>query len=109
MLTINLIEIITLLAIPSGISGLGFWYLKKHIDAKEAEHKAQMEARQQNEILLVESIRAAIDLGEATALALKNGKCNGETEAALEYAKEIKKSQEAFLHEQGIIHIYKED
>lgn len=47
-----------------------------------------------------------IALGEATATALKNGHANGETEAALEYAKRIKHEQKDFLTEQGIHAIY---
>lgn len=36
---------------------------------------------------------ASIALGEAAATALKNGHANGETEAALEYARKIKHEQ----------------
>lgn len=57
-------------------------------------------------MLLVRSVGAAIALGEATATALKNGHANGETEAALEYAKRIKHEQKDFLTEQGIHAIY---
>ena len=49
---------------------------------------------------------AAIALGEAAATALKNGHANGETEAALEYARKIKHEQRDFLAEQGIKGIY---
>ncbi len=53
-------------------------------------------------MLLVRSVGAAIALGEATATAMKNGHANGETEAALEYARKIKHEQKDFLTEQGI-------
>ena len=52
------------------------------------------------------SVGAAIALGEATATALKNGHANGETEAALEYAKRIKHEQKDLLTEQGIKALY---
>ena len=58
--------------------------------------------REKNEILIIKSNMAAIALGEATATALKNGHCNGETEAALEYARKVKHEQKDFLIEQGI-------
>ena len=83
-----------------------FWLLKKHIDNKEQIREAQEEARRKNEVLMVQSICASIGLGEATALALKNGHTNGETEAALEYARTIKHKQKDFLTEQGIKNIY---
>ena len=58
-------------------------------------------AREENEVLLVQATGAAIALGEATAMALKNGHTNGETEAALEYAREIKHKQKDFLTRQA--------
>ena len=71
----------------------------KELDEKEA-------AREENEILMVKSIGAAIALGEAAALALKNGHTNGETEAALEYARNVKHEQKEFLQRQAIDHLY---
>lgn len=55
---------------------------------------------------MIKSVMAAIALGEAAATALKNGHANGETEAALEYARKIKHEQKDFLTEQGIKGIY---
>ena len=37
---------------------------------------------------------------------MKNGHTNGETEAALEYARQVKHAQKDFLTEQGIHAIY---
>lgn len=45
-------------------------------------------------------------MGEASAIALKNGHTNGETEAALEYARRVKHEQKDFLTKQGIEAIY---
>lgn len=63
-------------------------------------------AREKNTILLIKSVGAAIALGEATATALKNGHCNGETEAALNYAREVKHEQKDFLTEIGVKNLY---
>ena len=62
--------------------------------------------RQKSEVLLIKSVMASIALGEAAATALKNGHANGETEAALEYARKIKHEQKDFLTEQGIKGLY---
>jgi hypothetical protein len=43
---------------------------------------------------------------EANAIALQNGKCNGETHAALKYMHEVKRKQQNFLINQGIDHIF---
>ena len=94
------------LGVPTAITGFFFWLLKRHIDKKDKEREEHEKARVQNEILLVQGVFASIGLGEATALALKNGHTNGETESALAYAREIKHKQKDFLTEQGIKHIY---
>ena len=102
----NILSIIAFIGFPSAFTGFCFWGLKRHIDHKERIRETQEEARAKNEVLMVQGICAAIGLGEATALALKNGRCNGETEAAIKYAQEIKHKQKDFLTEQGIKHIY---
>ena len=58
---------------------------------------------------ILKSVMAAIALGEAAAIALKNGKANGETEAALCYARQVKHEQKEFLHEQGMENILKQE
>lgn len=68
---------------------------RKHREAKE---KAQEDLL----VLLIQSTRASIALGEATAHALQRGYTNGDTEAALEYATSIKNKQKDFLAEQGV-------
>lgn len=108
-MNINFLELLALLGLPSAVTGFCFWWLKGYIDKKEKVQEEQEATRLKNEVLLVKSIGASIALGEATAIAIKNGKCNGETEAALEYAQRIKHEQRDFLHEQGIKNIYKED
>lgn len=73
---------------------------------REQLSEERVRVRQKNEVLLVRSVGAAIALGEATATALKNGHANGETEAALAYARQVKHEQKDFLTEQGIRAIY---
>lgn len=97
--------LIIALGVPTAITGFFFWLLKRHIDKREIERDEREQARKQNELLLVQGVFASIGLGEATALALKNGHTNGETESALAYAREIKHKQKDFLTEQGINNI----
>lgn len=107
------LNIIAFVGIPSAVTGFCFWLLEQKIkrnekkrDGAEAKREERERNREKNEILLVKSVGAAIALGEAAALALKNGKCNGETEAALAYAREVKHEQKDFLTEQGIKNLY---
>ena len=94
------------MSIPSGITGFCFWLLQRKMDKREKAREEKVKVREQQEFLLVKSIGAAIALGEASAIALKNGHTNGETEAALEYARKVKHEQKDFLTRQGIESIY---
>lgn len=79
-------------------------------DKKDEETKLQCQkkdaAREKEMNLLIRATRASISLGEATALALKNGHTNGETEAALTYAQDIKHEQDNFLTEAATSSIF---
>ena len=90
------------MGIPSAITGLIVWRLKKGIEARDAEQQKKAKAQQELVLLLVQSTRASIALGEATAHALQRGHTNGDTEAALRYAAEVKHRQKNFLARQGI-------
>lgn len=66
----------------------------------------RMDERRKFEQFQVKGLMAAMKLGEANAIALQNGKCNGETHAALDYVKEVKRQERDFLMAQGIEHIF---
>lgn len=106
MIELDIAQLVALMGIPSAITGLCFWLVQRRLTKRDEELDRRDAARERNEELLVRSVGAAIALGEATATALKNGHANGETEAALEYAKRIKHEQKDFLTEQGIHAIY---
>lgn len=86
----------------SAVVGFGVWGLQRRVDHAENKRVEQDKAREKSQVLLIESSAAAIALGEAAAIALKNGKCNGETERALKYAQDVKHKQKEFLYEQGV-------
>lgn len=90
------------MSVPSAVTGLCFSWIEQKIKKNQAKLEEKEKMCEKNEILIVKSNMAAIALGEATATALKNGHCNGETEAALEYARKVKHEQKDFLIEQGI-------
>lgn len=97
---IELLDIFGIASIPS--TCLMFflnWRLKKletKIDDKE-------KARAERDYLLVKGTIASISLGEAQAKELiKDGKVNGSTSSALEYATEVKHKIEDFYTHQGV-------
>ena len=96
----ELLDVLGVAGIPSMI--LMFfvnWRLKKlesKIDEKE-------KLRAERDYLLVKGTLASISLGEAQAKELqKEGKVNGNTSNALEYATEIKHKIEDFYTHQGV-------
>jgi hypothetical protein len=87
------------LGIPSAIFGIMLKRFEKRMDAER-------KARRDFEQFQVKGLCATMKVCEANAIALQNGKSNGETHAALEYMREVKRDQREFLIEQGIDHIF---
>lgn len=106
MIDMSIGAFLAAIGIPSALTGFFFWFLQKKIDKREKLAEEREQRREKNEMLVIKSINAAISLGEAAAIALKNGHTNGETEAALARAKEVKREQAEFLAEQGIRAMY---
>ena len=116
MIEINIVELVALMGIPSATTGFCFWLLERRILHREQERDRQNEerrkkaevkekAREELELMIVQSTRAAIALSEATARAVQripDAHCNGEMRAALDYAAQVKHAQKDFLARQGI-------
>jgi hypothetical protein len=95
----NLWAIILACGIPSTITGLIVgWFVKKQNDRDRA--------REELNILIVQGVNASIGLGEAVAIAQKNGKCNGETEKATKYAIDVKHKIRDFLTKRSVESVY---
>lgn len=97
-----LLAFLAAMGIPGAIMGLIVWRIKGRFEEREKELLGKEQARQELILLLVQSTRASIALGEATAHAMQRGHTNGDMEAALAYATEIKHKQKDFLARQGI-------
>jgi hypothetical protein len=93
-------------AVVSGVVGLCFHGIKKRMDDEKKKQEEREEARRKYEIFQVKTLTAVTALSKANAIALKNGKCNGETSAALAYLETVKHEQRDFLTEQGIDHLF---
>lgn len=96
----ELIDILGIASIPSAcLMAFLNWRLKKleiKIDEKES-------MRLERDYLLVKGTLASISLGEAQAKELiKDGKVNGNTSSALEYATGVKHKIEDFYTHQGV-------
>ena len=93
-------------AFIGGVVGFFFRRIEKKMDADKKEQEQREKARREYEIFQVKTLTAVTALSRANAIALKNGKCNGETKAALEYLDQVKHDQRDFLTSQGIEHLF---
>lgn len=113
-------EILLAMGIPTAVTGLLVWWLKRTIDkrdkesecrAKKAEAKAEEREKNTERLMLMimQTSRATNVLAEATAKAVQripDAHCNGDMTDALAKASEIQKEEQQFLIDQGIKHIF---
>lgn len=92
-------------AVATAFLGLVVWRLKREVERREARDQEKERKHETIAILTIEGVQSAIALGEANTLALKRGDCNGDCEAAMEYARDVKHKIKDFLTEQGIKNI----
>lgn len=102
-------ETLVVLGIPTAITGLMFWFLKRHIDKNERKREAREQNTEQLMLLIMQNCRASVVLAEATAKAVQripDAHCNGDMSAALAEAEKIQKAEKDFLLDQGVKHIF---
>ena len=86
-------------AIATTVIGIMFRRFEKRMDDERR-------ARRDFEQFQVKGLCATMKVCEANAIALQNGKCNGETHAALEYMRSVKHDHREFLIHHGSDHIF---
>lgn len=126
-IVLSLGQLITIMGIPTAVTAFCFWLIERRIqkrdkkkeeeaaerakaekaaaEKKEREEAAREAAREQLQILVIQTTNAAIALGEATAKAVQripDAQCNGDMHAALDYAEKVKHDQKDFLTKLGI-------
>lgn len=102
-------QLLVVMGIPSAITGLLIWWLKRHIDKKEKAREKREQNTEKLLLMMLESSRANNILSVATAKAVQripDAKCNGDMTAALAQAAEIQNQEKEFLMQQGIQHIF---
>lgn len=102
-------DLLVLLGIPTAITGLLVWWLKRHIDKREAKAEEREKNTERLMLIIMQTSRATNVLAEATAKAVQripDAHCNGDMTAALEQAAKIQKEEQQFLFDQGVKHIF---
>ena len=96
-------ELFDILGIASIPSACLMFFINWRLKRLEIKLDNKEKARSERDYLLVKGTLASISLGEAQAKELqKDGKVNGNTSSALEYATEVKHKIEDFYTHQGV-------
>ena len=102
-------EFLVYMGIPTAITGLLVWWIKRHIDKREAKAEEREKNTEKLMLMIMQNSRSTLVLAEATAKAVQripDAHCNGDMTAALEQAAAIQKEEQKFLFDQGIKHIF---
>ena len=102
------IEIFTLFAVPSSITGLFVWWVKKKLDQQE-ERQLEREKNQEKLMVMMMNSTKANSIGiQAVARAVQripDAHANGDIDSAIEEMNKLQKEENNFLTEQGVKHI----
>ena len=102
------LEIFTLFAIPSSITGLFVWWIKKKLDQQE-ERQLEREKNQEKLMVMMMNSTKANSIGiQAVARAVQripDAHANGDIDSAIEEMNKLQKEEDNFLTEQGVKHI----
>lgn len=109
MVELTIAQLIAVFGIPSAITGLCIWWVKRRIEQNEAktkEHEANLEAL----ILMMMQTSRANTVG-ITAIAkavqrIPDAHCNGDMAEALEKMDAIQRKEQQFVLDKGIKYIF---
>lgn len=102
-------EWLVAMGIPSAITGLLVWWVKKYIDKYERKREEREKNTETLMLMMMKTTRANNILATATARAVQripDAQCNGDMTAALAEAAQVQQEEKDFLLDQGIKHIF---
>lgn len=106
-----IVAFVMAMGIPSAITGMAVWWLKKQLDKRDAKNEEKEKNTEQMILLIAQNSRATYTVAEATAKAVQripDAHCNGDMTAALAKAKELQMEEQQFLIDQGVKRIFGE-
>lgn len=99
------------MGVPTAITGLLVWWLKRHIDRRDAMAEKRQKDAERLMLMIMQTGRANNVLAAATARAVQripDAHCNGDMTDALEQAAKIQREEQQFLIGQGIERIFRD-
>lgn len=104
-------EFMIAMGIPTAITGLLVWWLKKYIDKRDKKAEEREENMKKLMLIIMKTSEANNVLAEATARAVQripDAKCNGDMKSALEKTAVIHTEEQEFLVDLGVKHIFED-
>lgn len=93
-------------SLPTFITGFAFWLIQRRITKSDNSRAKREECLIGYQIMLINTSFASVALGKATAVAVRDGKTNGEMREAFEQVAEVEKMQKDYLNKQAVEHIF---
>lgn len=106
-----LLAFIPAMGIPSAITGIAVWWLKKQMDKRDAKNDEKEKNTERMILLIAQNSRATYTVAKATAKAVQRipeAHCNGDMTAALQQAEKFQMEEQQFLIDQGVKRIFGE-
>lgn len=92
-------------AVPSVIASIIMLVINRRISVRDKQHENHEKIQSQERLLQLKMTSATLKLTEANAIALRDGRCNGELKAAMTECEAAKKAYYEFLNAQAYEHI----
>ena len=92
--------------VPSGISGLLVWIIKRKLAKDDQASEAHQKNLESLVLMMLQSTRANSILCKATAEAVRDGHCNGNMTNAMAVVEKAAEAEKQFLLEKGIKYIF---
>ena len=105
----EILEIILMFGVPSAITGLGIWLIKRKLEKNERQYNEKESNLQDLVLMMLQTTRANAVGITAVAKAIQripDAHCNGDMTKALEYMKTIQEKEKDFLMDKGVKHIF---
>lgn len=103
------LEIVGLFGIPTAITGIGVFFIKRKVDKRERKARERESNLESLVLMMMQSTRANSVGIEAIARAMQripDAHCNGDMTEALEKMAKVQKEEQKFLLDKGIKYIF---
>lgn len=105
----TIIQLLVLFGIPTAITGLGSFLIKRRVEKGEAEAKEREQNLESLVLMMIQSSRANSVGITAIARAVQripDAHCNGDMKAALEEMEKIQTKEQQFITDKGIKYLF---